>query len=137
MGYVPPFAQRTYNSNNSDPVNLLVDNVFPVTWNKDAFKRLVLPNSTKDLVEALIKAHASANWQHGGLVSGKRLDLIAGKGRGLIMLLHGSPGTGKTLTAGKPSSIAVNSTCRADCLFRKVRLELETSWSQRIDMLTT
>ncbi len=31
----------------------------------------------------------------------KRDDLIAGKGNGLIMLLHGGPGTGKTLTAGK------------------------------------
>ncbi|KAH7346227.1 hypothetical protein BKA65DRAFT_585104 [Rhexocercosporidium sp. MPI-PUGE-AT-0058] len=82
-------------------VDLLVDNVYGVTWNKDAFKRLVMPPSTKDLVEALIKAHASASWQQGGLVSGKRLDLIAGKGLGLIMLLHGSPGTGKTLTAGK------------------------------------
>lgn len=83
------------------PVNLLVENVYPVTWNKDAFKRLVLPHGTKDVVEALIKAHASADWKQGGLVSGKRLDLIAGKGLGLIMLLHGSPGTGKTLTAGK------------------------------------
>lgn len=26
-------------------------------------------------------------------------DIIAGKGNGLIILLHGSPGTGKTLTA--------------------------------------
>lgn len=29
-----------------------------------------------------------------------RDDLMAGKGNGLIMLLHGGPGTGKTLTAG-------------------------------------
>lgn len=29
----------SYNSNNSYLVNLLVDNVFPVTWKKDAFKR--------------------------------------------------------------------------------------------------
>lgn len=33
-------------------------------------------------------------------LTGKRDDLIAGKGNGLIMLLHGGPGTGKTLTAG-------------------------------------
>lgn len=70
---------------------------------------LVLPDSTKDLVEALIKAHVSANWQHGGFVSGKKLDLISGKERGLIMLLHSSPGTGKTLIAGESSSIAVKS----------------------------
>lgn len=34
-------------------------------------------------------------------VGAQRKDLIAGKGNGLIMLLHGGPGTGKTLTAGK------------------------------------
>lgn len=32
--------------------------------------------------------------------SAKRQDIIAGKGNGLTMLLHGGPGTGKTLTAG-------------------------------------
>lgn len=31
--------------------------------------------------------------------AGKMDDIIAGKGNGLIILLHGSPGTGKTLTA--------------------------------------
>jgi SpoVK/Ycf46/Vps4 family AAA+-type ATPase len=37
-------------------------------------------------------------------LASKREDLIAGKGNGLIMLLHGGPGTGKTLTAGKSIS---------------------------------
>lgn len=36
----------------------------------------------------------------------KRDDLIAGKGNGLIMLLHGGPGTGKTLTAESVAEIA-------------------------------
>jgi SpoVK/Ycf46/Vps4 family AAA+-type ATPase len=31
----------------------------------------------------------------------KRDDIIASKGSGLIILLHGGPGTGKTLTAGE------------------------------------
>jgi hypothetical protein len=31
----------------------------------------------------------------------KRDDIIASKGAGLIILLHGGPGTGKTLTAGE------------------------------------
>lgn len=33
-------------------------------------------------------------------LGGRHDDIIAGKGSGLIMLLHGGPGTGKTLTAG-------------------------------------
>jgi hypothetical protein len=87
------------------PVHLLVDNVAPVTWNKAAFDKLVLPPRTKSLVKALVlvrKANpidltaspAAPGWQ--------RSDLIRGKGEGLIMLLHGGPGTGKTLTAGMP-----------------------------------
>jgi ATP-dependent 26S proteasome regulatory subunit len=31
----------------------------------------------------------------------KKDDIIASKGNGLIILLHGGPGTGKTLTAGE------------------------------------
>jgi hypothetical protein len=111
-----------------------VDNVYPVTWNKDAFKRLVLPHSTKDLVETLIKAHASPNLQQGGPVSGKRLDLIAGKGLGLIMLLHGSPGTGKTLTAGKPTH--ENMKCDADISLRKVCITMSVSSYSIMGQLT-
>jgi SpoVK/Ycf46/Vps4 family AAA+-type ATPase len=36
----------------------------------------------------------------------RRDDIIAGKGNGLIMLLHGGPGTGKTLTAESVAEIA-------------------------------
>ncbi|KAK3334385.1 hypothetical protein B0H65DRAFT_593015 [Neurospora tetraspora] len=46
---------------------------------------------TKDMVEALVKGHKSK-----GVVFD---DVIAGKGQGLIFLLHGNPGLGKTLTA--------------------------------------
>lgn len=31
-------------------------------------------------------------------------DFIRGKGEGLIFLLHGKPGVGKTYTAGEPST---------------------------------
>jgi hypothetical protein len=63
----------------------------PVPWNKKAFERLVLDKETKDLLRALVDVRMSD--------SKKMDDLVAGKGNGLIMLLHGSPGTGKSLTA--------------------------------------
>lgn len=46
--------------------------------------------------------------QQGMSLTGKRKrdDLIAGKGSGLIMLLHGGPGTGKTLTAESVAELA-------------------------------
>ncbi|MCJ1360825.1 MAG: hypothetical protein MMC33_010834 [Icmadophila ericetorum] len=88
-------------------VKLLVDNIGPVVWNKDAFERLVLPAKTKDLVKALVMVRSSTRRADQGMgLAGKRDDLIAGKGNGLIMLLHGGPGTGKTLTAGTVAELA-------------------------------
>lgn len=82
-------------------VNILVDNIRPVTWNKTAYDRLVLPPQTKELVKALVTVRTSQRGAKQGLgLAGKREDIIAGKGNGLIMLLHGGPGTGKSLTAG-------------------------------------
>ena len=91
------------------PVTLFVEKVGPVTWNKDAFERLVLPKKTKDLVKALVMVRTSTLGEKQGMgLAGKRKrdDLIAGKGNGLIMLLHGGPGTGKTLTAESVAEIA-------------------------------
>jgi hypothetical protein len=74
------------------PTGLIrVDRITDVTWNKDAFKRLVLPSETKELIQAAVMAQ--------GHLLGASPDIIAGKGQGLLILLHGGPGTGKTLTA--------------------------------------
>lgn len=62
----------------------------PVSWNKKAFNRLVLDDQMKDLIRALVSTQASTK---------RTNDIIQGKGNGLILLLHGSPGVGKTLTA--------------------------------------
>ena len=92
-------------------VNILVDSVRPVTWNKTAYDRLVLPPQTKELVKALVTVRTSQRGVKQGLgLAGKREDIIAGKGNGLIMLLHGGPGTGKSLTAGMYPSLG-NSRC--------------------------
>lgn len=61
-----------------------------VRWNVEAFNCLVINPATKDLIRAVIMNKLS------GLAHN---DLISGKGNGLFMLLHGGPGTGKTLTA--------------------------------------
>ncbi len=64
---------------------------------------LVLPKRTKNLVKALVMVRKPTS-ENSGVQIGlkrKRDDIITGKGGGLIMLLHGGPGTGKTLTAGK------------------------------------
>ncbi|OJJ96274.1 hypothetical protein ASPACDRAFT_2797, partial [Aspergillus aculeatus ATCC 16872] len=70
----------------------LVDDVEDIVWNKDAFDSLVLPRGQQDL-KKLILAVAKAQ-SHDSFD-----DVVQGKGQGVILLLSGPPGVGKTLTA--------------------------------------
>ncbi|KAL8745517.1 MAG: hypothetical protein Q9184_007861, partial [Pyrenodesmia sp. 2 TL-2023] len=67
----------------------------------DGFEQLVLPDGHKDLVRALVKTHLQRSRPASGQAEEKELqvDLMKGKGKGLIILLHGVPGVGKTSTA--------------------------------------
>lgn len=71
--------------------HIRIDRTTDVTWNKSVFKHLVLPPQTKELIQAAVTAR--------GQRVGGAADSISGKGQGLLILLHGGPGTGKTLTA--------------------------------------
>jgi SpoVK/Ycf46/Vps4 family AAA+-type ATPase len=86
-------------------ISLCVDAISDISWNKDAYNRLVLPNKTKELIQALVTVQ----------VSGKIQDIIAGKGSGLTILLHGGPGTGKTLTAETVAEMAEKPLYRVTC----------------------
>ena len=82
-------------------MHLSIENILRIKWNTDAFERLVLRDRVKELVKALVSVRASNSRKVRDLgAAGERDDIVAGKGKGLIMLLHGGPGTGKTLTAG-------------------------------------
>lgn len=66
----------------------------------DAFDRLVLSREHKKLIQALVKNQTRDIAREEASGNGKRLagkvpnmDLVRGKGRGLIILLHGVPGT--------------------------------------------
>ncbi|EGU88897.1 hypothetical protein FOXB_00555 [Fusarium oxysporum f. sp. conglutinans Fo5176] len=65
-----------------------------VVWNTEAFDLLVVPEETKLLIQAVVTNQ---------LQTTENADLIHGKGNGLFILLHGGPGTGKTLTAESTS----------------------------------
>lgn len=81
---------------------LFIDGVQDIAPNlEDAFKSLVLPPEHKKLVQALVKnqtrnvAHRSTSNIHEAVASSQDLthmDVVAGKGKGLIILLHGVPG---------------------------------------------
>ena len=85
-------------------ISLNVDLIEDIKWNKGAFDRLVLPKRTKELIQALITAR----------ISGMR-DIVSNKGNGLVILLHGGPGTGKTLTAETVAEISEKPLYRVTC----------------------
>ncbi|KAJ5836217.1 hypothetical protein N7447_002243 [Penicillium robsamsonii] len=66
----------------------------------DGWQNLVISDSIKETVLAMVENHESIpskpEGRGGSLPS---VDLIQGKGKGLIILLHGEPGVGKTSTA--------------------------------------
>lgn len=84
----------------SDVDPLDVDFIQPVqTVNAstaDGFEKLVLPPGHKDIVRALVKTHAKKQGVGEAKSSNnmqREFDIVKGKGKGLIILLHGAPGT--------------------------------------------
>ncbi|SPJ71725.1 related to TOB3 (member of AAA-ATPase family) [Fusarium torulosum] len=67
-----------------------VNDLAPVTWNDAAFENLVLPGPEKQLAREFVESKALAN---------NFDDFIQDKGRGIIILMFGPPGVGKTFTA--------------------------------------
>ena len=97
-------------------ISIFVDGIHDIQWNKKAYDRLVIPSQTKELIRALVTIRTSQRGIKRGLgVVGKRVDIIGDKGNGLIMLLHGGPGTGKTLTAESVAEIAEMPLYRVTC----------------------
>ncbi|KAJ9157364.1 P-loop containing nucleoside triphosphate hydrolase protein [Pleurostoma richardsiae] len=68
-----------------------VDSIQDIEFNDDAFDSLIIQEDSKKMMLALVKSHAEGELAFD--------DVIKGKGKGLIFLLYGEPGTGKTLTA--------------------------------------
>ncbi|KAI1172358.1 P-loop containing nucleoside triphosphate hydrolase protein [Nemania sp. FL0916] len=76
-----------------------IDLIREVRYTK-GWNRLVIDKLTKDTILALVETHQNSdnvNLSNGNDASS--VDLVQGKGKGLIILLHGEPGVGKTSTA--------------------------------------
>ncbi|KAH7398040.1 P-loop containing nucleoside triphosphate hydrolase protein [Cadophora sp. MPI-SDFR-AT-0126] len=86
-----PFV-RGYSFKSKEWVLLNIEYLRPVQWTEDLFENLVLPAEEKDLLLALAKSHCDAK-------ANTFDDFVIGKGRGMVILLDGPPGVGKTLTA--------------------------------------
>jgi ATPase family associated with various cellular activities (AAA) len=82
---------RGYSLKDKKWLEFFVDSVSEIVWNESAFASLVAPPEQKDLILAFAQSQAKNKDRFD--------DVIQGKGRGIIMLLSGPPGVGKTLTA--------------------------------------
>ncbi|KAL0941515.1 AAA family protein [Colletotrichum truncatum] len=71
-------------------LKLNISCVREITFNEEAFNSLVLPGSYKRLLGAFIESQLQFKNEFD--------DFVSGKGKGIVILLSGSPGTGKTLT---------------------------------------
>ena len=70
--------------------DVVIDSLIDIKFDPSIFHRLVLPESRKRMVKALVNHTVVDSGFH---------DLVKGKGEGTVFLLYGEPGTGKTLTA--------------------------------------
>jgi len=77
-----------------------VSSLEDVVWNDQAFKKLVIDEDRRILIHALVKSHRHDEASFD--------DIVQNKGKGLVGLLSGSPGVGKTLTAEAVAEV----TCR-------------------------
>ncbi|CAJ2512266.1 Uu.00g052810.m01.CDS01 [Anthostomella pinea] len=85
----PPFTLG-YSLNRKNWCRFLVDNISDVRWKPSAWDELVLPDAEKLVLQSLVTSHE---------YSRNPRDHMQQKGKGLVCLLHGTPGSGKTLTA--------------------------------------
>ena len=82
---------KGYSLRNKKWLTFSIGSVKDIKWSEGAFDSLVLPEDHKELILALTESQVAHKETFD--------DVIQGKGKGMIMLLSGPPGVGKTLTA--------------------------------------
>ncbi|KAF2148055.1 P-loop containing nucleoside triphosphate hydrolase protein [Myriangium duriaei CBS 260.36] len=81
-----------YSCNRKQWCRLYIEHLRNVDWKLDAFDGLILPTLKRSMLRALISSHQFPD-EHDARDETKQ------KGKGLVILLHGPPGSGKTMSA--------------------------------------
>lgn len=80
-----------------------MDKISPIRKRSQNFEDLILPQGHKALVEGMVRTHSKGGKSSSALNEDghdrSTTSLVRGKGKGVIILLHGVPGVGKTSTA--------------------------------------
>ncbi|KAI0857717.1 hypothetical protein F4860DRAFT_527686 [Xylaria cubensis] len=97
-----------------------------------AFDRLELPDGHREMVKSLVTQHFRD--RQSASARDEQTDLIRGKGKGLILLLHGAPGVGKTTTAEGVAELFQKPLFQITCgdlgtTAREVEFELEKNFA--------
>jgi hypothetical protein len=85
----PPFVYG-FSVSRKEWCRFYIDSISETAWKDDAFKSLILPQKQLNIVNALVSSHRFPD---------DARNESEQKGKGLVTLLHGPPGSGKTLTA--------------------------------------
>lgn len=80
-------------------VNVSISSIRPIKEQNEAFNMLQLDRGHKHMVRSLVREHFRLKERREKGEDTFNQDLIKGKGTGLVFLLHGVPGVGKTATA--------------------------------------
>ncbi|KAI0546701.1 P-loop containing nucleoside triphosphate hydrolase protein [Xylaria curta] len=80
-----------YSLKDNDWDQFHVDSIGDIIFDSQAFDNLLLSEDQKQQILSLVRVHEDDSFTFD--------DFIKGKGRGMVFLLYGEPGVGKTLTA--------------------------------------
>lgn len=77
---------------------------------QQSFDHLVIPSKTKRLLQALVKNHGITTESPGGNEDDfkNEIDIVKGKGNGVVIFLYGPPGVGKVRVIFGQSAMAID-----------------------------
>lgn len=104
-----PLTILVFDLDNNEWFSVNVDKLKEKEWNPAAIKRLVLDADRKNTLIRLASTNSRL------VQASKSKDVIEGKGKGVVLLLHGPPGVGKTVGFAPPVSYFLLTVFSVDC----------------------